>query len=197
MANYRKPTEKETEKLNKSRQKMIEGIEGEKDIFSKMMPTMAKAARDDIRAAKAMRESVPASAREGEAYQDAGYKKGGKVKKYAEGGNISDNESRNDFIADIMRSEFGSKKTPLPSEGIKRQTENQAIRKAKDMAASVMSRTPSALAAKKGMEMARKYPRGSEGESSFEEEMGMKKGGRVSSASKRADGCAIRGKTRA
>jgi hypothetical protein len=45
--------------------------------------------------------------------------------------------------------------------------------------------------------MARKYPRGSEGESAFEEEMGMKKGGRVSSASKRADGCAIRGKTRA
>ena len=79
MATYRKPTEKETEKLNKSREKMIQGIEGEKDIFSKMMPTMAKAARDDIRAAKAMRESVPASAREGEAYQNAGYKKGGKV----------------------------------------------------------------------------------------------------------------------
>jgi hypothetical protein len=28
-------------------------------------------------------------------------------------------------------------------------------------------------------------------------EMGMKKGGKVSSASKRADGCAVRGKTRA
>jgi rubrerythrin len=79
MANYRKPTEKETEKLNKSREKMVEGIEGEKDIFSRMMPTMAKAARDDIRSAKAMRESVPASAREGEAYQNAGYKHGGKV----------------------------------------------------------------------------------------------------------------------
>jgi hypothetical protein len=79
MATYRKPTEKETEKLNKSREKMIQGIEGEKDIFSRMMPTMAKAARDDIRAAKAMRESVPASAREGEAYQNAGYKAGGSV----------------------------------------------------------------------------------------------------------------------
>ena len=79
MVNYRKPTEKEADKLNKSRQKMTEGIEGEKDIFSRMMPTMAKSARDDIRAAKAMRESVPASAREGEAYQNAGYKKGGKV----------------------------------------------------------------------------------------------------------------------
>jgi hypothetical protein len=85
----------------------------------------------------------------------------------------------------------------LPSDSITQQTKNPIIRKAKDMAANVMSRTPSALAAKKGMEMARKYPRGSEGESSFEEEMGMKKGGKVSSASKRADGCAIRGKTRA
>jgi hypothetical protein len=79
MANYRKPTEKESAKLNKARQMMVEGIEGEKDMFSKLMPTMAKAARDDIRAAKAMRESVPASAREGEAYQDAGYKSGGSV----------------------------------------------------------------------------------------------------------------------
>jgi len=32
---------------------------------------------------------------------------------------------------------------------------------------------------------------------SYDEEMGMKKGGKVSSASKRADGIAIRGKTRA
>jgi len=32
---------------------------------------------------------------------------------------------------------------------------------------------------------------------SYKEEMGMKKGGKVSSASKRADGIAIRGKTRA
>ena len=31
---------------------------------------------------------------------------------------------------------------------------------------------------------------------SYDQEMGMKKGGKVSSASKRADGCAIRGKTR-
>ena len=223
MATYRKPTEKESEKLNKSRQKMIEGIEGEKDIFSKMMPTMAKAARDDIRAAKAMRESVPASAREGEAYQDAGYKKGGKVKKFAEGG-YSDiekfsgglgaglgqvgktpeeralavglKEGSPDYKLAVETLSRGKKSPSLPSEGIKRQTENPIVRKAKDMAASVMSRTPSALAAKKGMDMAKKYPRGSEGESSFEEEMGMKKGGKVSSASKRADGCAVKGKTR-
>ena len=225
MATYRKPTEKETEKLNKSRQKMIQGIEGEKDIFSKMMPTMAKAARDDIRAAKAMRESVPASAREGEAYQNAGYKKGGKVKKFAEGGYsdidkfglddgvgsglgqigktpeeralaIGLRKGSPDFKKAVETLSRG-KKTPLPANNIVPQTENQVIRKAKDMATSAMNRMPSAVMAKKGMEMARQYPRGSEGESSFESEMGMKKGGKVSSASKRADGCAIRGKTRA
>jgi hypothetical protein len=129
MVNYRKPTEKEADKLNKSRQRMIQGIEGEKDIFSRMMPTMAKSARDDIRAAKAMRESVPASAREGEAYQDAGYKKGGKVK-------------------DPTMSYQTYSKTGKPA-GMK----TVAVKKAS--------------------------------------------GGSVSSASKRADGCAIRGKTRA
>lgn len=76
---YRKPSVKEKEKLEKSREMMIQGIEGEKDILSRMMPTMAKAARDDMRAARALRESVPARAREGEAYEYAGYKKGGKV----------------------------------------------------------------------------------------------------------------------
>jgi hypothetical protein len=129
MATYRKPTEKESAKLNKARQMMVEGIEGEKDIFSKLMPTMAKAARDDIRAAKAMRESVPASAREGEAYQDAGYKKGGKVKEPT--------------MTYQSYSETGQ-----PA-GMKTVTVKKAS------------------------------------------------GGSVSSASKRADGCAIRGKTRA
>jgi hypothetical protein len=174
-----------------------------------------------------MRESVPASAREGEAYQDAGYKKGGKVKKFAEGG-YADLEKFG-LDAGLGRSGLGQigrtpeeralgiglkegspdyklavetlsrqKKSPgLPSEGITQQNKNPIIQKAKDMATSAMSRTPSAIVAKKGMEMARKYPRGSEGESSFEAEFGMKKGGKVSSASKRADGCAIRGKTRA
>ena len=79
MPDYRKPTVKESEKLEKSREMMVQGIEGEKDILSKMMPTMAKAARDEMRAARALRESVPARAREGEAYEYAGYKKGGKV----------------------------------------------------------------------------------------------------------------------
>lgn len=76
---YRQPTEEETEKLDKARKMMVEGIQDEKSLMSRLMPTMAKSARDDMRAAKALRESVPYRAREAEAYNDAGYKKGGKV----------------------------------------------------------------------------------------------------------------------
>jgi hypothetical protein len=92
MPNYRKPTEKEAAKLDAARKKTQEGIEGEKDIFSRVSTTAAKSARDDVKAGLKMRESVPASAREGEAYEQAGYKKGGKVmkkmKKYEGGGSI-------------------------------------------------------------------------------------------------------------
>ncbi len=80
MPNIRKPTEKETRTMEQSRELYRKGIEGEKDFLSKISTTMAKSARDDIRAAKKMRESVPEPAREYEAYQGAGYKKGGKVK---------------------------------------------------------------------------------------------------------------------
>ncbi|NDF98633.1 MAG: hypothetical protein EB101_06860 [Chitinophagia bacterium] len=76
---YRKPTVKEKEKLEKSREMMVQGVEGEKDFLSRISTTAAKAARDDIRAARKLAESVPARAREGEAYEYAGYKKGGKV----------------------------------------------------------------------------------------------------------------------
>lgn len=79
MPDYRKPTMKESEKLDKSRDLMVQGIEGEKDFLSKISTTAAKAARDDMRMARALRESVPARAREGEAYNEAGYKAGGKV----------------------------------------------------------------------------------------------------------------------
>lgn len=79
MPKIRKPSEAEASKLEESRKLMQKGIEDEKSLMSKLMPTMAKSARDDIRAAKAMRESVPESAREYEAYQGAGYKHGGKV----------------------------------------------------------------------------------------------------------------------
>jgi len=85
MAGYRKPTKRESEKLQRARELMIQGIEGEKDIFSKLMPTMSKAARDDIRRAKEMRESVPEEAREYEAYQEAGYAEGGSASARADG----------------------------------------------------------------------------------------------------------------
>ena len=79
MPNYRKPTEKEAAKLDAARKKTQEGIAGEKDILSTLMPTMAKSARDDVKTGLKMRESVPAAARAGEAYNHAGYKKGGSV----------------------------------------------------------------------------------------------------------------------
>lgn len=79
MSNYRTPSAKETEKLDKARSMMQRGIAGQKDFLSKISPTMDKSARDEMRAAKALRESVPASAREGEAYNQAGYAKGGKI----------------------------------------------------------------------------------------------------------------------
>ena len=80
MADYRTPSARESEKLDKARAMMQRGIAGEKDFLSKISPTMAKSARDEMRAAKALRESVPASAREGEAYNQAGYAKGGSVR---------------------------------------------------------------------------------------------------------------------
>ena len=80
MANYRTPSAKEAEKLDRARAMMQRGIAGEDDMMSRLLPTMRKSARDEIRAAKALRESVPESAREGEAYKQGGYAKGGSVK---------------------------------------------------------------------------------------------------------------------
>ncbi len=76
---YRKPTEEERKKLDESRDVMKRGISGEGDFLSRISSTMSKAARDDMRLAKRMRESVPKAAREYEAYEQAGYKKGGQV----------------------------------------------------------------------------------------------------------------------
>ena len=80
MPNYRTPSSKEAEKLDRSRAMMQRGIADEGSMMSRLMPTMRKSARDDMRAAKALRESVSESAREGEAYNQAGYAKGGSVK---------------------------------------------------------------------------------------------------------------------
>lgn len=93
---YRESTPEEREKLEKAREMMVEGIQQEKSFLNRLIPTMGKAARDEMRAAKALRESVPYRAREYEAYNEAGYKKGGKVKKMAKGGSAS---SRADGIA--------------------------------------------------------------------------------------------------
>jgi hypothetical protein len=79
MADYRKPTAKEAETLEKSRAMMKRGIQGENDFLSKISTTMAKAARDEQKTAKKMRESVSEKARNYEALEDAGYKKGGMV----------------------------------------------------------------------------------------------------------------------
>jgi len=79
MDTYRKPTEKESDKLDSARKKVQEGIANEKDLLSRFSTVAAKNARDDIKAGMKMRESVSEKAREGEAYQNAGYKSGGTV----------------------------------------------------------------------------------------------------------------------
>jgi len=93
------------------------------------------------------------------------------------------------------------RKSPsLPSEGITQTNENLVTKKIKDTAINlgkkIMELNPQGKVVKGALGMAKKYPRASEGETSMGEEMGMKKGGQVKSASSRADGCAIRGKTR-
>jgi hypothetical protein len=100
--------------------------------------------------------------------------KGGKVKKYAEGG-----------LEDTMSS-LGKKGAMA---GLKdaMSAEKGAMAGLKD----VMSAEKGAMA---GLEDAASGP-GKRG--AMAGGVGMKKGGKVSSASKRADGCCIRGKTRA
>jgi len=150
MRNYRQPTEKEAKKLEEARKKTVEGIEGEKDLLSKISTTMAKSARDEIRAGKAMRESVPAAAREGEAYNQAGFNKGGL-----------------------------NKVNPVPS-----------------VPATPAKQNPNAV------DKTSKKPPAQGFQAILDKHTGdkpdnLRTGGKVSSASKRADGCAIRGKTRA
>lgn len=149
MPNYRNPTEKEAAKLDAARKKTQEGIANEKDAFSVLMPTMAKSARDETKAGLKMRESVPASAREGEAYEQAGYKKGGSISK-----------------VDMQKAGFYDKD--------KTKSERQAI-------VSKVTTKPQRVAIVEKAFLTKN----------------MKSGGSVSTASKRADGCAIRGKTRA
>jgi len=217
MPNYRQPTDKETEKLNKSRKMMVEGIEGEKDLLSKISTTMAKDARDQIRAGKALRETVPASAREGEAYQSAGYKKGGKVKKMRkfQTGGVSNPSFREEKQKEIENKKLEreakaqSKKEAMAQRAYKeavamyenelrldpqdtnpigykiRKFEDKIGDKVRSIGKNVFGTNQMTSMDDEAQMQARKDVKG------------YKAGGKVSSASKRADGIAIRGKTRA
>ena len=154
MRNYRQPTEKEAKKLEEARKKTVEGIEGEKDFLSKISTTMAKSARDDIRTGKAMRESVPAAAREGEAYNQAGFNKGGL-----------------------------NRVNPTPSVPATPAKQNPN-------ATDKVSKKPADPGFKEVLERVRG------GKSMQDLPDNLKTGGKISSASKRADGIAQRGKTR-
>ena len=76
---YRRSEPKDRAKLEKAQKLMQQGIEGEKDILSKVSTTMAKAARDEQKMAEKEYYSVPEKVREYEAYNAAGYKSGGLV----------------------------------------------------------------------------------------------------------------------
>ena len=77
---YRKPTAKESAKMERARKRTNLGITIETDPLTRFSTTDAKAARDEYKMGRAMMESVPEEAREYEAYAEAGYAKGGMVK---------------------------------------------------------------------------------------------------------------------
>jgi hypothetical protein len=95
----RKPTAAEMAKIEKSRERLQMGQAGERDMLSKVSSTSRKAAKDMQRSANEMRESVDPAAREYELAVDSGYKKGGKVKKYAMGGSVGSASKRADGCA--------------------------------------------------------------------------------------------------
>lgn len=76
---YRTPTPEEAKQLEEARQMMQRGISEEQDFLTKLLPTAkASAAREQRRARRKFKE-VPEAAREGEAYNQAGYAKGGSI----------------------------------------------------------------------------------------------------------------------
>jgi hypothetical protein len=104
------------------------------------------------------------------------------MKKYAEGGMAPD-EDMNPFAKGAMAKGLGSPRKPLPSETIK---ENKRAKSLNEGIRDVLLGTATAGPIGGAAAAAKKM-----GTSDY------KSGGKVSSASKRADGCAIRGKTRA
>jgi len=95
----RKPSDEEMARIKRSRNRLQMGQAGERDMLSKISPTSMKAAKDMQAGANAMRESVPEEARNYELAVDSGYKKGGKVKKYAKGGSVGSASKRADGCA--------------------------------------------------------------------------------------------------
>jgi hypothetical protein len=159
-----------------------------------------------------MRESVPAAAREGEAYNQSSFNKGGKVKKMSNGGVNPSEPIGSDKKTKTPEEQAKLQKPKTgPSEFDKTLGESRADR-LKTMAdkvkiAPLPEGTPNLDAALKKMEVlreqmeARKAARGGGGggatlKSNRDITKNHRTGGKVSSASKRADGCAIRGKTR-
>lgn len=103
---------------------------------------------------------------------DKPFKKGGKVKKYEDGGLADAVSAGKGAMAGLEDAASGSGK-----KGVRAGLEDAMSAKK-----GAMAGLEDAVSAKKG---------------AMAGGLGMKKGGKVSSASKRADGCAIRGKTRA
>jgi hypothetical protein len=117
------------------------------------------------------------------------FKKGGKVKKvrkFMDGGETARESSGGmEYLKSLMAerpSDLSQLRSNIKSTG------RAGIAGAKTAAESIpMVRGAKELASRIGQKSMPK---------SYDEEKGMKKGGKVSSASKRADGCAVRGKTR-
>jgi hypothetical protein len=121
-----------------------------------------------------------------------------KIKKYAVGGGMGSAQGKNKMIGDDVRARAMASIAALA----KKDEESEDTKYAKRLyggesedtkyAKKLYSEEPELVAPKKASEidlqsMVKKSAN----------EGAMKKGGKVSSASKRADGCAIRGKTRA
>jgi len=98
MPMYRKPTAKERATIQKAREKTVQGMEGEKDLLSKISTTSAKAARDMAKEGRKMRESVPAEARAYEAEEGnpgvGTYAKGGLVTSRGQGKVVRSKKTR-------------------------------------------------------------------------------------------------------
>lgn len=130
-----------------------------------------------------------------------------KMKKYAVGGGIDD----------ALSGSYEKKRKPLPSETIEENKRAKEINESvKDTIVGGMAGIPGAIAAlgkrlkdnvmgteeqnrmaeEREIERARKNPEGNEAKFRRATGKPFSSGGKVSSASKRADGCAIRGKTK-